>query len=117
HVTFNLDGEKIALIIGKRGQTLNALQYLVHLIINRSGEDYYTVTLYDEGYRGRRRKTVEMLAMRMAEKAKRLNRKDALDPMPAFERKIIHCTLKHKENIKKYSSAEEPHHHIVISYQ
>jgi len=117
HVTFNLDGEKIALIIGKRGQTLNALQYLVHLIINRSGEDYYTVTLDAEGYRGRRRKTLEMLAMRMAEKAKRLNRKVALDPMPAFERKIIHSTLQQKENIKTYSSGEEPHRHIVISYQ
>src|SRR5699024_3784122 len=86
HVTFTLDAEKIALSIGKRVQTSHALPYLVHLIINRSGEDYYTVTLDAEGYRGRRRKTLEMLAMRMAEKAKRLNRKVALYPMPAFER-------------------------------
>ncbi|HEX6593319.1 MAG TPA: RNA-binding cell elongation regulator Jag/EloR [Bacillota bacterium] len=117
HVTFNLDGEKIALVIGKRGQTLNALQYLVHLIINRGGEQYYTVTLDAEGYRSRRRKTLEMLAMRMAEKAKRLNRKVALEPMPAFERKIIHSALQHETNIKTYSSGEEPHRHIVISYQ
>lgn len=69
HVNFDLSGEKIALLIGKRGQTLNALQYLTHLVINKEGNQYYTVTLDAEGYRGRRKETLETLALRMADKA------------------------------------------------
>src|SRR5690625_8036547 len=87
HVTFALNGEKIALLIGKRGQTLNALQYLVQLALNKDGKQYYSVTLDAEGYRGRRKETLESLADKMAEKAKRINKKVALEPMPAFERR------------------------------
>ncbi|MUK88135.1 KH domain-containing protein [Ornithinibacillus sp. L9] len=114
HVTFDLTGEKIALLIGKRGQTLNALQYLVHLVLNKDAKQYYTVTLDAEGYRGRRKETLETLAERMAEKAKRINKKVALEPMPAYERKIIHSMLQARGDVTTYSDGVEPHRHIVI---
>lgn len=114
HVTFDLSGEKVAILIGKRGQTLNALQYLIHLAINKDGKKYYTVTLDAEGYRGRRQETLEVLAERMAERAKRIKRKVALDPMPAYERKIIHSVLQGMKDVTTYSDGVEPHRHIVI---
>ncbi|SHG72668.1 RNA-binding cell elongation regulator Jag/EloR [Ornithinibacillus halophilus] len=114
HVTFDLSGEKIALLIGKRGQTLNAIQYLVHLVINKDGKKFYTVTVDAEGYRGRRRETLESLANRMAEKALRINKKVALEPMPAYERKIIHSVLQARDDVSTYSDGTEPHRHIVI---
>ncbi|MEN2766786.1 RNA-binding cell elongation regulator Jag/EloR [Ornithinibacillus xuwenensis] len=114
HVSINLSGEKIALLIGKRGQTLNALQYLVHLVVNKEGNQYHTVTVDAEGYRERRKETLENLAMRMAEKAKRIRKKVALEPMPAYERKIIHSVLQDESGISTYSDGEEPHRHVVI---
>jgi len=114
HVTYELDGENMAILIGKRGQTLNALQYLVHLAINKESKAYYTVTLDAEGYRGRRKETLESLALKMADKAKRLNKKVALEPMPAFERKIIHSVLQNSGDVSTYSDGTEPHRHIVI---
>ncbi|MFA1819633.1 RNA-binding cell elongation regulator Jag/EloR [Virgibacillus oceani] len=114
HVTYEMNGENIALLIGKRGQTLNALQYLVHLALNKDAAEYYSVTLDAEGYRGRRKETLESLAGKMADKAVRLNKKVALEPMPAFERKIIHSVLQNQGNITTYSDGAEPHRHIVI---
>src|SRR5699024_2884194 len=114
HVTFEVSGEKIALLIGKRGQTLNALQYLIQLVINKHGKQFYRVTLDAEGYRERRRETLQSLAKKMAQKAKRLNRKVALEPMPPYERKIIHTALQADDDITTYSDGVEPHRHIVI---
>ncbi|PAV28491.1 protein jag [Virgibacillus profundi] len=114
HVTFEMNGENIALLIGKRGQTLNALQYLIHLALNKDGKQFYTVTLDAEGYRGRRKETLQSLALKMADKAKRLNKKVALEPMPAFERKIIHSALQERGEVSTYSDGVEPHRHIVI---
>jgi len=113
-VTFDMQGEGIALLIGKRGQTLNALQYLVQLAINKDGKEFYRVMLDAEGYRGRRKETLETLALRMAEKAKRLNQKVALEPMPAYERKIIHTVLQNRNDVSTESGGAEPHRHIVI---
>ncbi len=114
HVTFEMDGNNIAILIGKRGQTLNALQYLAHLALNKDSEKYYTVTLDAEGYRARRKETLEALAHKMANKAKRLKKKVALEPMPAYERKIIHSALQNQGDISTYSDGQEPHRHIVI---
>lgn len=114
HVTFEMSGEKIALLIGKRGQTLNALQYLVQLVINKGGKKYYHVTLDAEGYRERRKQTLESLAHKMAQRARRLNRKVTLEPMPPYERKIIHQALQNEKDISTYSDGVEPHRHIVI---
>lgn len=114
HVTFEVSGEKIALLIGKRGQTLNALQYIVQLVLNKDSDHFYHVTLDAEGYRQRRKETLESLANRMASKAKRINRKVALEPMPAFERKIIHSVLQTRNDVQTYSEGDDPHRHIVI---
>ncbi len=114
HVTFNLNGEKIAILIGKRGQTLNAIQYLVQLVINKDSNQYYSVTVDAEGYRNRRKETLESLALKMADKSKRMNRKVALEPMPAFERKIIHNVLQNESDVQTYSDGNDPHRHIVI---
>ncbi|GAB3054027.1 RNA-binding cell elongation regulator Jag/EloR [Virgibacillus ainsalahensis] len=114
HVTYELQGENIAILIGKRGQTLNALQYLVHLALNKDNEQFYSVTVDAEGYRGRRKETLESLALKMADKAMQLNKKVALEPMPAFERKIIHNKLQGMEQVSTYSDGVEPHRNIVI---
>lgn len=113
HVTFELSGDKIALLIGRRGQTLNAFQYLIQLVINRSGHEFYRITLDAEGYRKRREETLMKLAERMGQKALHLNRKVKLEPMPPYERKIIHKALQDQE-VKTYSEGVEPNRYIVI---
>lgn len=113
HVTYTMHDEHIAKLIGKRGQTLNALQYLVHLAINKKSDTYYTVTLDAEGYRERRKETLESLALKMADKAQKTKKKVVLEPMPAFERKIIHSVLQEKQ-VSTYSDGVEPNRHIVI---
>lgn len=114
HVHYDLSGEKIAMLIGKHGQTLNALQYLVQLVLNKGSDQFYTVTVDAEGYRQRRRETLQALAEKMANKAVRLQKKVALEPMPAFERKIIHHVLQNNGSISTYSDGVDPHRHIVI---
>lgn len=114
HVTYELQGDNIAVLIGKRGQTLNALQYLVNLALNKDSDQFYSVTLDAEGYRGRRKETLESLAEKMAAKSIRLNKKVALEPMPAFERKIIHSALQKRNDVSTSSHGVEPHRHIVI---
>jgi len=114
NVLYELSGEKIALIIGKRGQTLNALQYLVQLAINRTSDEFYRVMLDAEGYRKRREDTLKTLAGRLADRALRLNKKVVLEPMPAYERKIIHKELQNHTEVSTYSDGEEPHRHLVI---
>ncbi|GFZ92037.1 Jag protein [Compostibacillus humi] len=115
HVTFELTGKDIALLIGKRGQTLNALQYLVHLVLNKESQSYYRVTLDAEGYRERRKETLESLALKKADRAIKLNKEIKLEPMPAFERKIIHTVLQEKEGVSTFSDGTEPHRYIVIA--
>ena len=115
HVTFQLSGEKIAILIGKRGKTLNSLQYLTQLVLNKHGRNFHSVTVDAEGYRERRKETLIELAHKMSEKAKRINRKVALEPMPAYERKIFHSAVQDSSEVTTYSDGVEPHRHIVIS--
>ena len=114
HVTFVLTGEKIGMLIGKRGKTLNAIQYLTQLVMNKDGRKYKSVTVDAEGYRDRRKETLVDLAEKMANKALRMDRKVALEPMPAFERKIIHSALQEMAEVSTYSEGVEPHRYIVI---
>jgi spoIIIJ-associated protein len=114
-VQFILSGDKIALLIGKRGQTLNSLQYLTQLVINRFSEQYLNVLLDAEDYRKRRSETLVHLAERLAGKAVRTGQKVALEPMPSYERKVIHTALMDNSRIKTYSDGVEPNRHIVIS--
>jgi len=114
-VKYTLSGDRIALLIGKRGQTLNSLQYLTQLVINRSSGHYLNVLLDAEQYRERRNETLIHLAERLAQKAVRTGKEVALEPMPSYERKVIHTALIRNKRIKTYSSGEDPHRHIVIT--
>lgn len=114
-VLLTLTGQKIALLIGKRGQTLNSLQYLTQLVINRYSNQFFTVILDAEDYRKRRNETLIQLAERLAEKAFRTKREIALEPMPSYERKVIHTALIGNKKIKTYSDGTDPYRHIVIA--
>jgi spoIIIJ-associated protein len=114
-VLFIMTGEKIALLIGKRGQTLNSLQYLTQLIINRFSNQYLTVILDAEDYRNRRNDTLIQLAHRLALKALKTGKDVALEPMPSYERKVIHTALSDNKRVKTFSDGSDPHRHIVIS--
>ena len=114
-VTFLMTGEKIALLIGKRGQTLNSLQYLTQLVINRSSNQYLNVILDAEDYRNRRSETLIQLAHRLAGKAVKTGKDVALEPMPSYERKVIHSALSDNKRVKTFSDGSEPHRFIVIT--
>jgi spoIIIJ-associated protein len=114
-VTFVMTGEKIALLIGKRGQTLNSLQYLTQLVINRSSNQYLNVILDAEDYRNRRSETLIQLAHRLAGKAVKTGKDVALEPMPSYERKVIHSALSDNKRVKTFSDGSEPHRFIVIT--
>lgn len=113
-VNYELSGEKIAMLIGKRGQTLNALQHLVQVMINRSTNDRYRIVVDAEGYRNRRKETLEQLAHRLADKAIKVRKNVSLEPMPSYERKIIHSALQDNAKIETFSDGSEPNRHVVI---
>jgi spoIIIJ-associated protein len=115
HVHFIMTGEKIALLIGKRGQTLNSLQYLTQLVLNRFSNQYLTVILDAEDYRKRRNETLIQLAHRLALKAVKSGKDVTLEPMPSYERKVIHAALSENKRVKTFSDGTEPHRFIVIS--
>lgn len=113
-VVFDLVGEKLGLLIGKRGQTINALQYLTHLVVNKDKENYVRVVVDAEDYRARRRETLESLAQKLANKALKLNKEVRLEPMPSFERRIIHAALHDHESVATYSDGKDPNRYIII---
>lgn len=113
-INFELSGEKIAMLIGKRGQTLNALQHLVQVMLNRTARDRFRVVVDAEGYRNRRRVTLEQLAARLADKAIKIKNNVSLEPMPSYERKIIHSALQNNNQIETYSDGSEPNRYVVI---
>jgi spoIIIJ-associated protein len=115
HVHFIMTGEKIALLIGKRGQTLNSLQYLTQLVLNRFSNQYLTVILDAEDYRKRRNETLIQLAHRLAQKAVKSGKDVTLEPMPSYERKVIHAALSENKRVKTFSDGTEPHRFMVIS--
>ncbi|MCL6447981.1 MAG: protein jag [Armatimonadetes bacterium] len=111
----NLSGNGLGILIGRRGETLNALQYLVNLCVNKNQLQKTKVILDVEGYRQRREQTLERLALRLAEKAKQRGRNIVLEPMNPQERRIIHTALQGRDDIYTYSEGEEPFRKIVIS--
>ncbi|RFU62509.1 RNA-binding cell elongation regulator Jag/EloR [Peribacillus glennii] len=115
NLTFWLSGEKIALLIGKRGQTLNSIQYLTQLVANRYSNQYLNITVDAEDYRKRRIDTLIQLAERMAAQAVRSGKQVSLEPMPSYERKVIHTALMNYPKIKTTSSGTEPYRHLVIT--
>ena len=114
YVLFQLKSEKAALLIGKRGQTLNSLQQLTQLVLNKSAKQFLMVKLDVENYRERRQEALEQLADRMADKALRLNQRVAFEPMQSYERKIIHNQLANRLDIETYSEGTEPNRYLVI---
>ncbi|AZB41134.1 protein jag [Bacillus sp. FJAT-42376] len=115
NLTFLIEGEDIALLIGKRGQTLNSLQYLAQLVANRHSSQYFHVTVDAEAYRQRREEILVQLANKLAGQALASSREVALEPMPSSERKIIHAALARNKKVVTYSAGEEPRRHIVIA--
>lgn len=111
----NLSGEEMGILIGKRGQTLDSLQYLVSLVVNKESEDYLRVKLDTENYRERRKETLETLAKNIAYKVKRTRRSVALEPMNPYERRIIHSALQNDKYVFTRSEGEEPFRHVVIA--
>lgn len=114
-LNINLKGEDMGVIIGKRGQTLDSLQYLVNLVVNKGDASYISVSLDTEDYRSRRKETLETLALNLAKKVKHTRKSVVLEPMNPYERRIIHSTLQNDKYVTTYSEGEEPFGHIVIS--
>lgn len=115
HTVFNLRGNDLGILIGKHGQTLDALQYLTNLAANRDAEDKVRIILDVEDYRKRRTETLSRLALRLADKVKRRGEKVSLEPMSPHERKIIHVALQNDNRIITYSEGDEPFRKVVIA--
>ena len=113
-VSINLIGGDMGVLIGKRGQTLDSLQHLVSLVINKHSEDYLRVKLDTENYRERRKETLENLAKNIAYKVKRTRRPVSLEPMNPYERRIIHATLQDERYVVTKSEGEEPFRHVIV---
>ena len=110
-----LNGDEMGILIGKRGQTLDSLQYLVSLVVNKEAEEYIRVKVDTENYRKRRRETLENLAKNIAYKVKRSRRPVALEPMNPIERRIIHAALQNDKYVTTHSEGEEPYRHVVVT--
>ncbi len=111
----NLSGDDMGILIGKRGQTLDSLQYLVSLVVNRQTEGYLRVKLDTENYRARRKETLEILAKNIAYKVRRTRHSVSLEPMNPYERRIIHATLQNDRYVVTRSEGEDPYRHVVVS--
>ena len=116
-ITFQVHGEDLGILIGKHGQTLDAIQYLTNLVANKEVHRRCQIVVDVENYRSRREETLIQLAHRLGAKVRRTRQKIALEPMNAFERKIIHLALQNEKNIKTDSEGQEPYRHIVIYYK
>ncbi len=113
-VDVELVGENMGVLIGKRGQTLDSLQYLVSLVANKEAEGYFRVKLDTENYRARRKETLESLAKNIAYKVKRTRKPVSLEPMNPYERRIIHSALQNDKYVDTRSEGEEPFRHVVV---
>ncbi len=114
-IDIELKGDNMGLLIGKRGQTLDSLQQLTNLAVNKKSDSYYRVKLDTEDYRKRRRDTLENLAKNIAYKVKRTKRPVSLEPMNPFERRVIHSTLQNDRYVTTHSEGEEPYRHVVVA--
>lgn len=115
NVFVQMTGDTLGILIGRRGETLDALQYLTSLKVNRGQEGYTRVTLDTENYRAKREDTLVRLANRMANRAVKTGRKVSLEPMNPYERRIIHSALQANEAVDTHSEGDEPNRHVVIT--
>ena len=110
----DFEGEDMGILIGKRGQTLDSLQYLTSLVVNKGKSDYIRVKLDTEDYRRRRKETLENLARGIAYKVKKTRKPVVLEPMNPYERRIIHSALQGNKFVETVSEGEEPYRHVVV---
>lgn len=115
HLLVDLTGDDMGILIGKRGQTLDALQYLVNLVVNKNSASYISVMLDTENYRQRRKETLETLAFNLAKKVKHTRKNVVLEPMNPYERRIIHSALQNDRYVTTFSEGEEPFRNVVIA--
>ncbi len=114
-IEVELKGDDMGILIGKRGQTLDSLQYLTNLAVNKHSDEYYKVKIDTENYRKRRKETLENLAKNIAYKVKRTKRPVSLEPMNPFERRIIHSALQNDRYVTTHSEGDEPYRHVVVT--
>ena len=114
-VNVELKGDDMGVLIGKRGQTLDSLQYLTNLAVNKHAENFVKVKIDTEDYRKRRRETLENLARNIAYKVKRTKHPVSLEPMNPFERRVIHSALQNDRFVTTHSEGEEPYRHVVVT--
>lgn len=114
NMNINLTGQEMGILIGKRGQTLDALQYLISLFVNKESENYIRVKLDTENYRARRKETLEQLAKNIAIKVKRYKKSMSLEPMNPYERRIIHSALQNDKYVTTRSEGDEPNRYIIV---
>ena len=114
NMNINLEGPEMGILIGKRGQTLDALQYLISLYVNKESESYIRLKLDTENYRARRKDTLENLAKNIAFKVKRSRRSVTLEPMNPYERRVIHSALQNDKYVATRSEGEEPYRKVVV---
>lgn len=114
-IDVDFKGPEMGMLIGKRGQTLDSLQYLTNLAVNKQSESYIKVKLDTEDYRKRRKETLENLAKNIAYKVKRTKRPVSLEPMNPFERRVIHSALQNDRYVSTHSEGEEPYRHVVVT--
>ncbi len=114
-VNIELSGSEMGVLIGKRGQTLDSLQYLTSLVVNKGSSDYIRVKVDTENYRKRRKDTLENLAKNLAYKVKRTKRSVTLEPMNPYERRVIHSVLQNDKYVSTHSEGDEPFRRVVIT--
>ena len=114
-INVELKGEEMGMLIGKRGQTLDSLQYLTSLVANKKTEEYVKIKIDTENYRKRRKETIENLAKNVANKVKKTGRPAFLEPMNPYERRIIHAALQDDKFVDTHSEGDEPHRKVVIT--
>ena len=115
NLNVDLSGDEMGVLIGKRGQTLDSLQYLLSLVVNKETEEYIRVKVDTEDYRRRRKETLENLAKNIAYKVKRTKRSVSLEPMNPYERRIIHSALQNDKYVTTHSEGEEPFRRVVVT--
>ena len=113
-IDIDVSGEKMGLLIGKRGDTLNAIQYLTSLVVNKEQSAYTRVVVDAENYRAKREKTLELLASRLANKVVRTKKSVRLEPMNPYERKVIHATLQNHPRVTTRSEGQDPYRRVII---
>ena len=114
-MNIDIKGDDMGILIGKRGQTLDSLQYLTSLVVNKEAKSYIKIKLDTENYRERRKETLENLAKNIAHKVKRTRKKVILEPMNPYERRIIHSALQNDKYVETHSEGDEPYRKVVVT--